>query len=530
MRRTRTLVTTIGVLALALSACGGSDGGADGGDAQLADGQTFTMTLPSDPGNLDPLMTVLSNTRQVGRFLYGTLVDQDPDGTVVPAIAESWEATTTEATFTLREGITCSDGSPFTASDVAETLNWVADPANQSPLAGLWVQPGTKATADDDARTVSVTSSAPDAFLALNLGTVPLPCGEGLSDPEVRAEGKGGTGMFTVTEAVPNDHYTFTRRDDYTWGPGEDFDPEASGLPDEVVFRVVENETTSANLLTSGEVNAASIAGPDQDRLSEQGLFHADVSAPVGQIWFNQAEGRPAADDGVRSALVQALDLDELRTVMTSGKGETPQSLVALAPNPCQADSVGDSLPEHDADAAASALDDAGWTAGGDGTRTKDGAPLSLKVVYTTQFGETGTATAELLQQTLGDLGVEVKLQGVDSTSLNEVLFATGDWDLSLAPLSVGMPSQLVPFMSGPTPPNGTNFANISNDDYSELTASAASQSGTDGCGDWSDAETALFEQLDVVPFANSVVPTFGNDTEFEIEDGIDPASIRMYQ
>ncbi len=51
---------------------------------------------------------------------------------------------------------------------------------------------------------------------------------------------------------------------------------------------------------------------------------------------------------------------------------------------------------------------------------------------------------------------------------------------------------------------------------------------GTEGCDTWKAAEAALYKAADVVPFANSVVPTFGKNAEFQIVGNIEPTSIRM--
>ena len=51
---------------------------------------------------------------------------------------------------------------------------------------------------------------------------------------------------------------------------------------------------------------------------------------------------------------------------------------------------------------------------------------------------------------------------------------------------------------------------------------------GTEGCDTWKDAEAALYQSADVIPFANSVVPVFGKDAEFKLIGSIEPMSIRM--
>jgi peptide/nickel transport system substrate-binding protein len=529
----RTLLAILGVTALGLAGCSSGSGGgtsatAPAGGGNLANGKTFTMAIATDPGNLDPHQTVLSVTRQVDRFLYARLLGQDDNGKAISSLAEKWEADTSKATFTLRNGITCADGTPLTASDVAANISYVGDPKNKSPLAGLSVQRGTSATGDDAARTVTVTSGAPDAFLLVNAGSVPIVCGKGLTDRSLLAKGGAGTGMFTVSETVPSDHYTFTRRKDFTWGPG-DWKADQPGLPDTVTLKVIANETTAANLLVSGGLNAASVPGPDQDRLAAQKLFHVDTLSPVGMLWFNQAEGRPAAEAPVRKALVQALDRNKLGQVLTSGKGKPSTGMVTLAPNPCRTDTVTGNIPAFDTAAAQSALDAAGWVAGSDGVRAKGGKKLSLTVIYVTTVAA-AVPTAELIQSTLKGIGVETTLKGVDSTGLNEVLFKTGEWDISMGPLTTSLPSQVVPFMSGPAAPQGVNFAHVSNADYDAGVKTASGKAGEAGCSDWAAAEGAAIKAADVVPYYNTVVPTFGKQAQFAINDALDPATIRMFQ
>ncbi|MFD5193871.1 ABC transporter substrate-binding protein [Streptomyces sp. NPDC058357] len=218
MKTARLTAAMACVVALTVSACGGS--AQSGQDLiahqKLTDGKTFAYAISSDPGALNPAITVLSIARGVDQFLYDGLINLDTKGQPQAAIAEKWEASTTTASFTLRKGITCADGSPLTAKDVAGSINFVDDLANKSPIAGVTVKAGTKAVADEAAGTVKAPSGAPDGFLLRNLVNVPIVCVKGLADRKTLAKGENGTGMFTVSEIVPNDHYTLTRRKDYT--------------------------------------------------------------------------------------------------------------------------------------------------------------------------------------------------------------------------------------------------------------------------------------------------------------------------
>lgn len=531
MRTTRALPALLTAMAVGLGACSASGTGQEGaGDRELVDGETFTLALPADPGNLDPHFTTTGVTVQLNMFLYDTLVSIDPEGQLETGLASSWEESPTEVTYTLRDGVTCADGSPLTATVVADNISFVGNPENGSTRMGVFVPPGAVAEADDEAGTVTVTSQAPDAFLARNVGSLPIICSEGLADRSSLEQGADGTGMYELTEVVASDHYTLTLRDDYAWGPG-DFDPDQKGLPETVMVQVVPNESTVANLLQSGELNAAQVLGPDRERLVAADLFQRDVIGPLGELVFNQQDGHPGADEDVRRALTQGVDLDSVGNVLTSGEGRPSTSMVAPGQGPCTVDSVSGALPAFDADAATSALDAAGWVTGDDGIREKDGHRLSLTLYFSTSYGAPMQAGAELIQQQWRDLGVDTELKGAaDSEAGAVIIGGQGTWDATILPLGVTLPSQLVPYLTGPTPPNGTNFAGIDNPDYSEHVATASTMPGAAGCDEWADAERALFEHLDVVLFVDSVQPFFGNGASFELSQGnVQPASVRMY-
>ncbi|WP_422758546.1 ABC transporter substrate-binding protein [Paenarthrobacter sp. C1] len=529
MRSITPFVALAGAAALTLSAC--TTPGVSGNEAgnELAVDSTFTMAIGADPGNLNPMITAMSGARTIDRFLYSRLIEVGKDGTIRSGLASAWKADTTKATFTLRNDATCADGTAITASMLAENINFIADPKNGSPLIGVNVQAGTVATGDNATGMLSVTSGAPDAFLLENLGNVHMVCGPSLANPDALAKGEGATGMYTMTEIAPNSQYTLTRRKEFVWGP-DNWDSKQAGIPATVIFKVIPNETTVTNLLLSGELNAAQVGGPDSERLRAKKLFSSDVQAGLGQVHFNKNPKKLLSDEALRVALTQGLDLEKLRSVLTSGTGVAPSNLVNMAPNPCNADVAAANTPAFDVKAAAEALDAAGWKPGSDGIRQKDGARLSLTVIYPSYVSATFGPTSELLQSMLKEIGVEATPKGVDANGVSEALFSTGDWDLSLIPFGVGLPSQVVPFFSGKTPPNGSNFGYTNNADYIAAASSAATKPGKEGCEDWSNAEAALIGAADVIPFANSVLSVFGSKAEFTVNDTLEPASIRLFK
>lgn len=530
MRTTRTFLALAAVVALVAAGCGGSSGTANEGGAvaQYADGGTYTMAVQNDPGNLDPLMTVLSVTRLVSHLAYDVLIYQTRDGEFVPGLAESWEISGNEAVFTLVDGVTCSDGSPLTAGVVADNINFVADPENESPLLGVILPAGIKATADAESGTVTVTTPQPDAFLLDQLASMFIVCEAGMADRSKLARETVGTGPWVLTEAVPDDHYIYERRDGYAWGPGG-ATLDQPGVPDRVEVRVITNPTTTANLLLSGEVNYATVIGPDRARIDAAGVPAIKLRDPQGETFFNQAAGRPGADPAVREALVTGANMAEVGKVATAESTAPSKGLVTIEPKPCQGDTVSGNLPEYDPARAKQILADAGWRPSADGIRVKNGDRLALTFIYSSGTGAAMAAGAELLAKQWRELGVEVNLRAVSSTQLNEVIFSAGNWDAGWVRVGVSLPTQLQGFVSGPVPPDGTNFAHIDNPTYAENAAAAAELTGEEACARWNAAEEALINDLDVTPMFDAITPIFLQHAEATVVAGeLHGSSLRL--
>jgi peptide/nickel transport system substrate-binding protein len=525
-KRILTTAAALSVAAVSVAACssGGSSSTAGSSPstsstasgsasaASYASGQPATVMLPSDPGSLDPSLASLSVTYQADLFLYDSLINFTPSGTIESNLASKWSGTTTTASYTLKQGVTCSDGSPLTASTVAANINFIGNVKNASPRAGLWVPPGATATGDDATGVVTVKSPVPDPFLVSDVGETEIVCGNGMKDRSTLKEGSDGTGMYTVTSAVPGSSYTLSLRKGYTWGPGG-VTSSTAGLPATVTLKVVANTSTAANELLSGEANVGQVLGSDASRVGS--LYSRSVAAPLGEMWFNEKPGTPTASLAVRTALTQAVQLSQLGQVLSTGTGKPTTGLVEPALSPCKGNTVGSNLPAYNLSAAKSAL---------------AGQKLSLNVYYPTSLGTGSVGAATLLQQTWSQLGVSVSLHAVTDTQLaSEILTGQAAWNVVLLPLGLATPGELVPFVSGTTPPNGNNFAYIKNAAYTADVTKASSIAGQAGCPDWNAAESALFKNVDLVPFVNSTVGYYAKGATFDLMlDMIQPASIRM--
>lgn len=467
---------------------------------RYADGGSFAMGVLADPGTLNPL----NNTSTIGdwfsRFVYEALVTRAADGSIAPGLAESWEFDGQTAVFQIREGVTCSDGSDMTPSVIAKSFAWVKDPANASVSIGPRL-PNRDYTfeADDAAMTFTLNLSQPFSNLLNTLSFMALPCGSGAEDPTSLVTTSVGTGPFVLESATPNSSYVFTKREGYTWGPnGETSDD--PGFPDTVTMRVIDNESTGANLIISGELNAVVVNGQDRQRVGD---FPQSPNVSGGVVMsFNQTEGRVTADQAVRIALTQAMDRDAVATAVTQGVFTTAGTSVSAAePQICDDASAAAKIPAFDVAGAEKTLDGAGWVAAADGTRSKDGVPLAFQLGYSTATPG-APAAAELIAAAFEEIGAQVEITPLAQADYQQRVFSTGDYDVLIQQFSNPFPSTLQGLLGGPFPPDGTNAGHIDNAAYREAVAAAGSAAPDEACKYWIASSEALFESADMIPLA----------------------------
>ena len=513
------------VLAMTLAACSPGSPNNGGGDGDFVSGGTFVKSLSDDPGDLNPMKAVSPDTFEVVTLAYESLIYVTADGDLEPWLAESWTDTGTEATYTLKDGITCGDGSEFTAQTVADNINYNADPVNATFSYGTVITEAVSATAEGNV--VTVTSETNDPFLAINIGTIMMVCDAGLADLASLADATDGTGLFQLTEARIGETYIFTKRDDYTWGP-DDVTSETVGLPDTVEAQIIADQSTATNLLLSGDLNASVVTGPDQERLDAAGLEYVGVRNPVGQILFNEKEGRPFADPLVREALSVAINREEVGPVIGGSTALPAVSLVQKSPLLCVEESPEWTLPDTDLDRAAELLDEAGWMLNDEGVREKDGKPLDIKFIYDAPTASHGPA-AELVKETWDSLGVVTELSANDGAAWSDQLYSSFDWDTGWVQIGPGSPVVLALFFQGATPDKGgLNFMFVDNPEYNALAEQAKVATPEEACGLWQDAEKELIERFDTFPVIDNILPNYQSGAVFDQPNFIMPTTIRM--
>lgn len=511
------------VLAMTLASCSGS---ADNGSGEAVSGGTFTQALFPEVGSIIPMSATQPQEIQIVTYSYEELIYTDSEGEEIPWLAESWELGEDGAsvTFELKEGVTFHDGTELTGEVAAANINFHADPANTTTMGDVLPE-GLQATGDG--LTLEVTATASDPFLASIIGSIPMVAAAGLEDPASLEEASNGTGLYELT-GVKADLYEFEKRDDYTWGP-DGVTSDTVGLPDALEISVVTDTSTRANLLLSGELNAAAVEGPDQDRIEGAGLEYVGTINPIGQMLFNERPDRPTHDPLVREALILGFNHEDTAEVVSGGRPEELTSWITDAPFTCYRDEPIWERPAADPERAAELLDEAGWTEGADGQRSKDGQPLDINFIYDATSTAHSSA-AELVAEDWEQLGITTNLIAMDGAAWSEYLYETFDYDTGWIQIGVGSPVTEDLFYGGAFPEEGgLNFMGVADEEYNAFADQARAASDADeACGYWEQAEKTVVENFHTFLLTGTIRPTYMSGATFEVTDYLQPVTIRM--
>ena len=383
------------------------------------------VNLPSGEGN--PFTMIGPSGTMVWSALFDGLTAIEEDGSLQPALATSWtQEGSLSWRFALRQDVSFSDGSPFTAAAVTATFNWLIGEEGRTTFVGRETNniKAVEALSDHDVR---VLLHEPDAILPIRMSLPLIVEPKKWADlgPLGFARAPVGTGSFLAEEWSTLGKPLRLRANDRTWRPP---------LVDEVIITVIPQAVSRAQALLTEQVDVVeSIAFDDIDLLQEAGL--RVLIAPTSQVMSlgfinTNAQSSPLHDVRVRHALNFAVDKETIALGLTNGiTTPTAQAAVPgmLGYNPSVTPF------DYDPDRARTLLSEAGYP---------DGFPLSIDVVV----GGFVPADAAIYQKTAEDLrriGVDVTLNAIPVQVHADKYLSNGDRGSAGA---VGMSFQGRPF------------------------------------------------------------------------------------
>lgn len=436
----RSMLGALGIGTLAATTVACSSGGGAGGSGSAGGGEG---------GGLFVVGTTVTATNQFAKnfnrygggdtapgldLVYEPLfrLSSKDGGQLLPMLADSAEHSEdgTQVTYHLRQGVTWSDGEPFTSRDVLFTLGSIYGTPNPEPAEDefVWLSAPIE-TPDEHTVIVKYNSDQrqQEVNLALYYPIVPSHIyqdGDKLEFPQDIMDNPIGTGP-AILESFDTQLVTYSMRDDYWGGTSE---------VGEVQFVPAGQAGNIETQISQGQVDFAEGGAPGVVEgfvgMAETNkyVWIAD-GASQGIIFMTAQPESPMADENVRKAFRAAIDYTAV--MEASGIGYT-------LPNAAGVDPVlNESLqqPEFnepmalDAAAAKAALEESGWSVNSSGHLEKDGTehPLSLQIQ---NDNATFMVTMPIVVSNWKEhLGVEVTFDPKPKDVMDTIL-STGDFDV----------------------------------------------------------------------------------------------------
>ena len=446
--KTRILAFLLAALMIAaLCACGGQSAANTGNDNASAD--TLVVGISTDlDSSLDPHVSSSSaSTREVLFNIYEGLMKPDPDGNLIPALAESYvpSESADQYTFTLRQGVKFHNGADVTVEDVVYSLTRAAGLETGEPLVDTLAGIASVEATDD--KTVVITLSAPDAeFVAYTTAAI-IPAG---SDP---ADGIIGTGPFRYVSRSVQESIELERFDDY-WG-------EKARMA-HVTLKVIENAQTMVMSLRSGAIDMATKL--EYSQVTElEGLTVLEGSMATIQALYLDNSEPPFDDIRVRQALCYAINKHEVIDLAADGHGFAVGSSMYPAFGRYFDDSLTDYY-ETDPDKAMALLAEAGYGPSN---------PLTFTITVPSQYIQHVNAATVMVEQ-LKAVGVNASINEVEWTTWYNDVYQGRQFEATV----VGMDAKTLTasaFLQRFTSDNSKNFISFDNADYDAAYAAAVS-------------------------------------------------------
>lgn len=514
VQKTVAAVASATAVVLVLSACSGP--GTSTTSSKPVSGGTLTYASgDAEPTCLDPHVGGNYPQALLATQYIEELVGLE-DGEPTPELATKWTTSDDGKTlsFTLRDDVTFTDGTPFDAAAVVANIEHVQDPATASSTGYLALQSITKATATDD-HTVTLSLSRPDSALLESFSQPWV----GMESPKAlerkqatNCESPVGTGPFAVTGWKHGDRVTLTKNTDY-WGKTK---PRLSGI----TWRFLPDSTSRYAALQSGQVDVIDNAQPDQLKAASAKGAIRDLDAPrpgaSNRLELNSGHG-VFRDEAVRQAFIAGAEIDPGLQSLFLGTAKRSYSVLSSAEPLAYSEK---SRFDYSPTKAKQLLDDAGWTVGSDGIRQKDGQQLT--VTFPVSTNQSVPAERSLFQQIQASekaVGFKVVLDELDLSSWYAAL-AANEYDVVSAPYTKVGPDVLrILYDSASIEPAPSGyFANLAQLDDPALDTLLEQAARTSDADERAD----LYEQAQKAILASdTVLPLYDQQNHFLVRSAV---------
>ncbi|MDD6788951.1 MAG: ABC transporter substrate-binding protein [Lachnospira sp.] len=420
----------------------------------------LVIAIEGSVSGLDPQNVTDTNGISACMGMYETLLTFDDDGKIIGKLAESYDVSDDNLTYTfhLRKGVKFHDGTDFTAQSVIDNINRVSDSANGLSRRRLFIvtdSDGNETSriasmeATDD-NTLVITLSQPYNVFLNKLTQFMI-----ISPSALAQYGNDimyhpcGTGPFVFKDRTEGDHTTMVANKDY-WG----------GAPkvDSVTIKEVPEAGSRTAMLQTGEADMVYPFTSDQ-MSAVSGNTDINVSASYSNIMRYvtlNMDLKELSDVKVRQAMNYAIDKNAYIKVMYDGHALPATSCV---PN-CISYYKEEPAYEYNLDKAKELMKEAGY---------ENGFTLTLWGDNTTQEIKGMT----FIQQELAQIGITVDVQPMEPATVSDKIYVDKQnaeinmWYVNWSASDRSFDSSVRALLhSSMMPPTSANTAYYNNSDF----------------------------------------------------------------
>ncbi len=376
----------------------------------LAAKTDLVMGIVLEPPHLDPTAGAAAAIDEiVYANIFEGLTRIGPDGSVRPALAESWDVQKegTVYVFKLRSGVKFHDGTDFEATDVKFSIDRARADDSTNAQKPLFAQIDTVDVVDP--LTVKITLKQAQGSFLYNMGW-----GDAIIVAPETADGNKanpvGTGPFKFDSWAKGASIKISKNPDY-WGD------EAS--LEKAEFRIVPDAAAAIPALLSGDVHAFANmqAGDALAQIQSDPRFEVVIGATEGETILSTNNKKPPFDNlKVRQAIAHALDREAIILGNGSGYG-TPIGSHFSPANEAYVDLT--KTYEFDLEKAKSLLKEAGF---------ENGFQATIKLPPPAYARDGGQVVAAQLRK----IGIELEIIPVEWAQWLEQVFKKKDYDLTI--------------------------------------------------------------------------------------------------
>jgi len=405
----------------------------------LAQGE-LRFCLRSEPKTFDPLKVEDDASVAIRYLTGGTLVRLNRQTQVLePELAQSWKISNDgrQITFHLRSGISFSDGTPFSAEDVAYTVQQLMDPALHSPTGDTFRSgSGSVETKVISPTEIAITFPALVAGLDRQFDQVAI-----LSAHSPKKE-MAVLGPFVVADYKPGATLLLRRNPNY-WKSDE----QGHKLPylDSITLDIQPNRDVEMLRFKRNGIDLInSLDSEYYDRLAETSpkvVHDAGPSLDSEQMWFNEVLKAPLPaykknwfrSQAFRRAVSQAINRDDLAKVVFRGHAQPAIGPVSPANKFWFDTKLKPTL--YSPDGALKALQAEGFRFENNTLKDKDGNEVVFSII-TNSGNKYRERMATMIQEDLRKIGIHVNVVTLDFPSLIERMTQTFDYEAILLGLT----------------------------------------------------------------------------------------------